>query len=320
MDCERALPPPKPKVSGSNPLGDTFFYGVCVIAKSYELKATGVKTGTPIWEAKELCPDAIFVKRDFRLYDLITHRMLDIIKSISSTVEFYSVDEQFFATDETSQAFVEDLQQTILKQVGVPVSVGLARSKTLAKLVTKAYKPFGCGVVVSESERRDLLTGLDVTQICGIASRNAKRLADYGIFTCDQLADADRRVIRRILKKPGEDIWYELNGDPVKPILTKRPAHKFVSRGGSIGKASNDWRRVHAFVVRNVERLVEALAYYHYAAKQLSLELSLPINLVGPRDGLSCGAGETLRQYSKRPCCYCLGSGNRHLPRSITCT
>ncbi|MDZ4659753.1 MAG: nucleotidyltransferase [Bythopirellula sp.] len=256
------------------PVGVIGNHGACIIAKSYELKAYGVYTGMPIWEAKEVCPDAIYIKRDFRLYDLLTHKMLAAIKSISPRVEFYSVDEQFFATTENSHSFLRDLQQTILEQVGVPVSIGLAHSKTLAKLVTKAYKPFGYGLAIDDGARIALLRDRPVTDICGIAQRNANRLASYGIQTCEQLANADRRFVRRILHKSGEDLWYELNGDPVKPILTKRPAHKFVSRGGSIGLASRDVTRVRAFVVRNVERLVEALAYYHYAANQFSLEFS----------------------------------------------
>lgn len=163
---------------------------------------------------------------------------------------------------------------------------------TLAKLVTNAHKPFGYGVVLNESERIDLLRDRPVIDLCGIAHRSANKLAAYGIHTCEDFANADWRFIRKRLHKPGEDLWYELNGDPVKPTLTKRPAHKFVARGGSIGKASNDPIRVKAFVVRNVERLVEALDYYQLSANQLALELeftgqdgrSARCNLMGSRN------------------------------------
>jgi nucleotidyltransferase/DNA polymerase involved in DNA repair len=274
------------------PVGVIGNHGACIIAKSYELKAYGIKTGTPIWEAKELCPHGVYVKRDFRLYDVLTQKLLEVIRSISPRVEFYSVDEQFFATPEAEPEYLHDLQERILREVGIPVSIGLSLSKTLAKLVTKAHKPFGYGVVLGDSERIELLHDRPVIDLCGIAHRSANKLAAYGIHTCEDFANADRRFIRKRLHKPGEDLWYELNGDPVKPILTKRPARKFVARGGSIGKASNDPIRVKAFVVRNVERLVEALDYYQLSANQLALELeftgqdgrSTRCNLMGSRN------------------------------------
>ncbi|MCA9241578.1 MAG: hypothetical protein KDA37_15315, partial [Planctomycetales bacterium] len=68
-------------------------------------------------------------------------------------------------------------------------------------------------------------------------------------------------------------LWWELNGTPTQPVLTVRPEHKFISRGGSIGRASRDPQRVAAFVVRNVERLVEALNHYHVVCDQLTLSL-----------------------------------------------
>ncbi|MFK7779112.1 MAG: DNA polymerase V subunit UmuC, partial [Gimesia sp.] len=74
--------------------------GACVIAKSYELKSYGVKTGHPIWEAKKLCPHAVFVKRDFHWYEVISRRMLGLLKTVSPQVEYYSIDEMFFDATE----------------------------------------------------------------------------------------------------------------------------------------------------------------------------------------------------------------------------
>src|SRR3972149_5894089 len=70
--------------------------GACVIAKSYELKARGVTTGMPIWVALPLCPEAIFIKRDFEWYEVLSRRILDITNRFSPYVEYYSIDEMFF--------------------------------------------------------------------------------------------------------------------------------------------------------------------------------------------------------------------------------
>jgi nucleotidyltransferase/DNA polymerase involved in DNA repair len=66
--------------------------GACVIAKCYAMKAAGVKTGEPIWDAKKKCPDAVFIKRDFRWYETLSHSMLDVVRQVSPKVEYYSID------------------------------------------------------------------------------------------------------------------------------------------------------------------------------------------------------------------------------------
>jgi nucleotidyltransferase/DNA polymerase involved in DNA repair len=110
--------------------------GACVIAKSYELKARGVTTGMPIWDALPLCPEAIFVKRDFEWYEVLSRRIREIIDRYSPTVEYYSIDEMFFSADGMDFAVAKELQQCILEETGVPVSVGISLSKILAKLAS----------------------------------------------------------------------------------------------------------------------------------------------------------------------------------------
>src|SRR5262249_54035569 len=78
------------------PVGVLGNQGAAVVAKSYEVKAAGGKTGMPIWEAVRLGPGGIFVKRDFRWYEVLSRRMLDAVRDFSPQVEFYSVDEFFF--------------------------------------------------------------------------------------------------------------------------------------------------------------------------------------------------------------------------------
>ena len=188
----------------------------------------------PIWNALKVCPQAVYVKRDFTWYETLSRKMLAIVQEVSPRVEFYSIDEQFFVAQESTLAAAEQLQQTFLKRVGVPASVGIAPTKTLAKIISDAVKPFGHGIVSDESDMRKLLHGRPVTDITGIAKRSAAKLAAYGITTCDQFAAADRAFIRWLLTKTGESLWCELNGTPVTPVQVIRPEHKFISRGGSI--------------------------------------------------------------------------------------
>ena len=251
------------------PMGVLGNHGACIIAKSYEMKAAGVSTGMPIWEARPICPNGVYLKRDFEWYELLSRKMLAIVQSLSPRVEFYSIDEFFFSAVVDAQ----QVQQALIRGVGVPVSVGIAPTKTLAKLISDSVKPMGSGVIANDADRQGLLHGKPVTEITGIARRSAERLAKHGITTCEQYANADRAFIRWLLTKRGEDLWWELNGTPVQPIMQTRPEHKFVSRGGSIGAASDDPARIQAFVVRNAERLVEALDHYRIVCDSITLSL-----------------------------------------------
>ena len=108
------------------PVGVLGNHGACIIAKSYEAKAAGVTTGMPIWEALKVCPQAVYIKRDFTWYEVLSRKMLAIVTEVSPRVEFYSIDEQFFVAQESTLAAAEQLQQTFMKRVGVPASVGIA--------------------------------------------------------------------------------------------------------------------------------------------------------------------------------------------------
>lgn len=263
------------------PVGVLGNQGACVIAKSYEMKAQGVQTGMPIWEAVRKSPDGVFIKRDFHWYEVLSRRMLETVQQYSDTVEYYSIDEFFFDASLLPQAFggtllesAKQLQQLILQKIGVPVSVGVSRSRTLAKLASDANKPFGCCVMMTDDEVTQFTEKLDIQEVTGIARRSAAKLAAHGIRTCGEFRRADRHLINRLLTKKGEALWWELNGEPVTPIVTSRPMHKAIARGGSIGGATSDADRINAWLVRNVERLVEAMVWHRYVCHRVSVVLT----------------------------------------------
>tara|TARA_R110002095_G_scaffold147250_1_gene127384 strand:- start:2788 stop:3930 length:1143 start_codon:yes stop_codon:yes gene_type:complete len=252
--------------------------GACVIAKSYELKAYGVKTGHPIWEAKKLCPHAVFVKRDFRWYEVISRKLLDLLKTVSPLVEYYSIDEMFFDASELARYFqlplveaTRALQALVQEQIGVPVSIGIAPSRTLAKLGSDAAKPFGVRVIEKQCE--PFLRSQPVGELCGVGGRSARKLHDRNIHTCWDYREADRLMIRKLLTIKGEALWWELRGDAVTPIQTSRPPHKAIARGGSCGGKTTDPDRIRAWVVRNIERLIEALDHHRVYAGHISLQI-----------------------------------------------
>ncbi len=248
------------------PVGVLGNQGACVIAKSYEMKAAGVKTGVPIWDAVKLCPNGIYVKRDFRWYEVLSRQMLDAVREFSPQVEYYSIDEFFFRAIPhrglSLQQTAEAMRDHILRTIHVPVTVGIGRTKTLAKLISDTAKPFGALALLDRDAEWSLLERTPVTEVSGIAGRRRARLAPYGIHTCLDLALAERRLVNKLITVTGEALWWELRGESVVPLHTQRPPHKMLSRGGSLGAAAIGRDRVYAWLVRNLERLIEELEYH----------------------------------------------------------
>ena len=279
------------------PVGVLGNQGACVIAKSYELKAQGVKTGEPIWEAIKKSPNSLYVKRDFRWYEVLSRMMVDVVSDLSPRVEYYSIDEFFFEAHPPAgmdyQAYAVAIRDRIMELVRVPVTVGLARSKTLAKLISDSAKPFGALAVLDREAEVKLLASQPVTEISGIAGRRAARLLPWGITTCLDLANADRRLIRELLTSTGEALWWELNGDSVLPIHPKRTPHKMLSRGGSFGEPTDDPSVLYAWLVRNVERLIEELEFHEVRTAKVG-------TWVGYRDGRAGEGSSSLVTPSNR--------------------
>lgn len=268
VSCERIR---HPSLKGK-PVGVLGNQGACVIAKSYEAKDRGVKTGVPIWEAVRFCPEMIFVKRDFRWYEVISNLLLDATKEFSSRVEYYSIDEMFFdAHGIQNRNDLHRMQKAVEEKVGVPVTIGVAPTKMLAKLISDGAKPHGCDLLGNRREIEERLGKLSVREITGIASRRAATLESIGIRTCLDFIRADPALIRHKLMVTGEKLWTELNGSPAFPLQENRPLHKCLSRGGSIWRATTDRSIIWAWIIRNLERLVAELDHYQLLTRRLTL-------------------------------------------------
>jgi len=182
-----------------------------VVARSLELKKFGVKTGEPLPEAIQKCPHAIFVKRDFAWYNALSDRFHTFMRTLSPDCEEYSVDECFFVmpSQEKAETFADKVRTAVKSNIGLPVTVGLGRSKTLAKLISDTAKPFGARAVLTEADEHQLLADMPIEEVSGIAGRRLRRLAPYGIKTCLDYINTDCRFIRPLLTVEGLKLWHD---------------------------------------------------------------------------------------------------------------
>lgn len=215
--------------------------GGVVLAASYEARAFGVRGGMAGRRARELCPDLKFVGGHFKDYQRLGDAAIRVLGDFTPLVERISIDEAFadVAGCEhlfgTPAAMAKKIRERVRKEIGLPISVGVARTKHLAKIASQVAKPDGL-VAVDPDKEAAFLKDLPVDLMWGVGPVAKTRLADKGVFTIGQLAETSPAALERIL---GVAVGNKLaalahNRDP-RRIDTKRRARS-VGAQSAIGR------------------------------------------------------------------------------------
>ncbi|WP_309080768.1 Y-family DNA polymerase [Zhihengliuella sp.] len=237
VSCERVFDPGlegRPVVVLSNNDG-------CVVARSAEAKALGIRTGAPWFKLAPLAEQQGLVARssNYELYGDMSARAMEVIGRFGAWQEIYSIDESFLGLpDGDATAAVEaarTVREAVRRHVGLPVCVGVASSKTLAKFanhVAKNNPGFGgvcsLGSMPAEQLRR-LQERLPATEVWGVGRRSGEKLEGLGISTVADLRDADPAWIRRKFSVVLQRTVLELNGTPcIPPIDERADAHQIM--------------------------------------------------------------------------------------------
>lgn len=277
--CERVFRPDlvgKPVVVLSNNDG-------CIIARSEEAKALGYKMGDPFYQMKEKLEDegvAIF-SSNYTLYGSLSNRVMSMLSHYSPQLDQYSIDESFFEVDKSiAAAFFQENQSSektdsllhrygarissdVLRAVGIPISIGIAETKTLAKIGSKFAKKYkgyqGCCLIDTEERRHKALSLFPIEDVWGIGRQIARKLDFMGIRTAAQLADQKESWVRCHFNITTMRTWKELNGENCisieelpqkKSICTSR---SFADEGISDKNVMEE--AVANFAVRSTEKL-----------------------------------------------------------------
>jgi len=207
-----------------------------IITASYEAKATGVKVGMRLREAKLLCPDIITLESDPDKYRFVYHKLLDIMRDYSAHVTMKSIDEGIIDFHDTTTAIqgrtLEDIgyeiKQRLKDEIGVWMrcNVGIATNRFLAKTAAGLHKPDGLDVITADTIHQVLST-LTLTDLTGIAHHNERRLNSVGIMTPIDFLHADVITLQKIVFKSVVGQWW----------------HKRL-RGWEVDDVSSDMKRV----------------------------------------------------------------------------
>jgi DNA polymerase-4 len=178
--------------------------GGVVLAASYEAKAFGVRGGMPGWRARELCPHLVFVGGHFTEYQRLGDAAIKVVGDYTPLVERISIDEAFADVAGCTHLFGSPpdiatmIRRRVRSELGLPISIGVARTKHLAKIASQLAKPDGL-VVVDPGRELDFLHELPVELMWGVGPATQARLAEIGVKTIGQLARASPSSLQRLL-------------------------------------------------------------------------------------------------------------------------
>lgn len=198
-----------------------------VIAKSYECKPYGIKTGTPLREAIYMCPNLIIIPSDHLFYQELSQKLKAYLEFKIPILEQYSIDEFFgdlngWIKDSDTLDFIKDLRDEIKAKFDLPITIGASCSKWIAKLITDRVKPFGV-YCLEENRVLDYTKDIDVNDFPGVGKAISKKLADYRIKTLGELRE--RPNLLYAYGKTGRDLYNRICGtdnDKVIPYNDRR--------------------------------------------------------------------------------------------------
>jgi DNA polymerase V len=245
------------------------------VARSPEAKALGIRMAVPAYQIQDLIQKgqvAVF-SSNYALYADISNRVMTTLEDLAPAVEVYSIDEAFLDLKglqaQDLNAYGQDIRQTIDRWVGVPVSIGIAPTKTLAKLANHAAKQFprtqGVVDLRDPAWQRRLLDIMPVREVWGIGPRMEKHLEQMGIRTTQELADCDPGVMRRTFSVNIERTIRELNGEACIGLEEEPVAKQQIICSRSFSQritCLQDMREaISSYAVRAAEKLREENRY-----------------------------------------------------------
>jgi DNA polymerase-4 len=249
-----------------------------VLAASYEAKAYGVSTPMAGSEARRLCPGLVTVPPRFSAYVEASRRVFDIFRDTTPLVEGLSIDEAFLDVGGLRRlvgeplTIAEALRRRVRAEVGLPISVGVARTKYLAKVASAVSKPDGLLVVAPEREA-DFLHPLPVERLWGVGKVTAAKLRADGIRTVGDLARREEEVLQGLVgRASGRHLWALAHLRDPRPVEVGRRRHS-VGAQRALGRRHCTPEELDAHLVALVDRVARRLRAGERIGRTLTLRL-----------------------------------------------
>ena len=254
---------------------------------SYEAKKLGIKSAMPLYQALELCPNLILNAVDRKFYEKISNQVMKILEDYADTFEQASIDEAYldctnkissFSSSNTNNMNVEEYAQEIKNTIkekcsGLLTSIGVAPTKSIAKIASDYQKPDGLTIVPFD-EISNFLHSLEVERISGIGTKTQKILKEeIKIKTIGELANTDVQIlIERFGKKIGTWMWQVANGKDNEPVLP-REKHLSLSNETTLEFVTNDKEIIKKSLYELIDELYERIKNNKYQFRTVGIKL-----------------------------------------------
>ncbi len=239
-------------------IGGTSDRGV-VASCSYEARKFGVHSAMPGKLAKQMCPQAVFIRGDMDLYSKHSNLVTEIIKERSPLVEKASIDEHYVDITgmdrfvKSSMLWTHELRSEIIQQTGLPISFGLSVNKTVSKVATGEAKPNGEKHVDAGIERL-FLAPLSIKKIPGIGGKTYSLLRNMGVEKVETIQQMPMLMMQKVMGENGEMIWKKANGIDNSPVVPYSE-QKSMSSETTFDKDTTDIEQLKRVLMRMIEKL-----------------------------------------------------------------
>lgn len=254
----------------------------CIVALSNEAKAVGLRRGDPLFKVKDLCErhNVATLSGNHRLYGDISSRVMATIASVAGDVNVYSIDECFIDFSMCAgYAEAVDMGREIVRRVrrdcGIPTSLGIADTATLAKVASRFAKKYpayrGVCAIDNELRRRRALELTAIGDVWGVGRKLVKRFAAYGIATAAHFADMPEADVAKIVNINGLRTWRELNGQACVELDEHEVAHKQMCCTRSFGSMLTEYSQLADVFALFATSIGRRMREQGYAAKSIGI-------------------------------------------------
>ncbi len=244
VSCEQKV---NPELKGK-PVCVMSARGQCVISRSKEAKALGIRMGMPYFQVTGKMKDAIYINASHDLYEKVSKEVMAVLKRFSPKVEVYSIDEAFVDLTGLERLYKKNyleiaqmIRETIKKEVDIPVSIGLSSSKSLAKLASDKAKTQETGIFLIGSRKIiPVLEKTSIDEIWGIGKNLSALLRRNGILTAYELVRQSDVWLNKQIGIRGLEMKHELLGEMVSPVSDEVKLPKSIQKTSAMAKFTSD--------------------------------------------------------------------------------
>lgn len=276
VSCERAF---DPKLNG-RPVAVLSNNDGCIISRSNEVKALGVRMAAPLFECRELLEKnkAEIYSSNYELYGDMSERAMNLYETFTPEIEIYSVDEAFLGLNITNKSFDyvgREIQEKMYKWLNIPVGIGIAENKTLAKIANRIAKKSekAKGVLdLFKSPYTDIaLERTEVGDVWEIGKQTVKKLEPFNVKTALDFKNLDLRLVKKMLTVKGGRTLLELRGQRCYPLELEPPPKKNVTSSGTFSQPVESYHELYNAVSCHLDTAVAKIRKHHLSARAVSV-------------------------------------------------